>query len=488
MNQIENKRVALVRPAYSAVYGLFKTKVKQESVIPPMGLMYIAAVLEGNGYEVKIFDCEIDTLSNEELISALKTFDPLITGVTSATPNHWIACEIIKKIKQEVGCFIVSGGPHPTVQPEEVLQETAEIDFVIRYEGEFSMLELINKIRLNDTNFAEIDGLSFRSGNGIIEITHNKDRELIEDLNELPRQSYHLLPYEKYTHSVPRKGIKKMAAILTSRGCPNNCSFCFRMFGRTVRNRSIESVLDEIEYAIKELGVEWVTFYDDTFTVDKNRAIQVFRGMRDRGIKVDFQCFVRANTINDELMQEMIASGCKIVSLGIESGNDEILKGVKKGTNVEMIRGAMNLIAKYDIEIRGSFILGLPFETKKTLRDTFRLIEELPLHRINVNICTPNPGTELFRQAQRGEGIRLLSNNWQEFRRHGNCVIETDELTPKELINYQKEALRLFYTRKDVLEYHLDQFLKGEKDMFYFRPVIFALKQELDNREVEVKE
>lgn len=476
MNEINNK-IALIRPSYSVVYGLFKTEVKQESVIPPIGLLYIASVLLKNNYEVKIFDCEIDKITSEDLVLRLKEFNPLIIGVSSATPNYWMARDIIKKIKVELKTIIVLGGPHATVCAEEVLKNDSEVDFVVRGEGEFALVELADKIRAGQNDFENILGLSFRQGTAV---THSFDRPLLENLDELPEQAYSLVPYQKYTHSVPRKGVRKMAAILTSRGCPNNCTFCFRLFGRTVRYRSMEKVLEEVEYAVKNLGVGWITFYDDTFTVDKKRAIKICREIRDRGLKFDWQCFVRANTIDDELMHEFIAAGCQIVSIGVESGNDEVLRRVKKGTNVEMIRRAADIISKYDVEARGSFILGLPGETEETIKDTFKLIMELPLKRINVNICTPYPGTELFEQASRNEGIRLLSNNWQEFKRHGNCVIETDGLRSEQLIRYQKEAINMFYTRKDVLEYHLDQFLKGERDLYYYRPLIFALEHAMN--------
>jgi radical SAM superfamily enzyme YgiQ (UPF0313 family) len=338
-------------------------------------------------------------------------------------------------------------------------------------------LELANHLKENTAFSDEIKGVSLRKGG---EVIHHPARPFIENLDELPLQSYHLVPHDKYMHSVPTKGLRKMAAVMTSRGCPNRCTFCFRMLGQEVRYRSIESVMQELEYVLNKLNVKWVTFYDDTFTTDKQRIINICEEIKKRNLNFEWQCFVRANCIDDDLMEAMISSGCKVVSLGVESGNDEILKRVKKGTTVQLIRKAVDTIAKYDIEARGSFILGLPGETEETVEDTFKLIRELPLHRINVNICTPYPGTELFEQALRNEGISLLSRDWKEFKRHGNCVVRTDDLGPDELIEYQKQATILFYTREDVLKYHLDQFIRGERDMFYYRPLIFALKHALD--------
>lgn len=470
-------RVALLRPGYSVVYDLYKVSSKVEAVVPPIGLMCIAANLEKHGHEVRIFDLEMSRTPIDELISELQTFDPGLVGLGTATPTYFIAQELASKLKSALNVPVALGGPHASILSENVLNETPAVDYVARHEGEQTIVELVEALE-GRRELTDVQGIYYRDG---IQVHKNPDRKLCENLDDLPMQSFHLIDHDKYMHSVPLKGMRKMGAVLTSRGCPSQCTFCCRVFGKHVRERSISNVMDEVEYLLTKLGVQWVTFYDDTLLLKKSRVLAFCEEIHRRQLKFDWQCFARVNNIDDEIVEHVVEAGCKIISVGIESGNDEILKQIRKGTTVELVRKATSIISKHPVELRGSFILGLPWETQETLADTYKLIMELPLNRVNVNICTPYPGTSLYDQALEGAGIHLLSADWREFRRHGHAVIRTDELSPEDLVEAQKKFVRDFYTRPSVLRYHVEQFIAGERDMFYYRPLVHSLQQVMEN-------
>lgn len=458
------KKVTLVRPPYSNVYGIYKSIPRDREVRPPLGLLYLASALESIGCNIAIIDGEPELLSTEEIVRKVKLSSPDFVGVTATTPEFHIAEEIIRNIKKyDSNITTIAGGAHVSVLPEESLKDCPDIDYIVVGEGEKSIVKIVNE--------------------------QPKQRIIssppIQNLDELLPPARHLIDYNHYRYPVSHKGLVKMDAIESSRGCPFHCTFCFRLHGNKVRFRDPIQVADEIENSYRERGAELFMFFDDTFTLKRDRVIAILDEIINRGLKLEFYCFTRVDTLDEKLLRKMKEAGFVKITMGIESGNQEMLDLFKKGTKLEDYERVYNLMAALDLETRGSFMIGCPYETYQTIADSINFAKKLPLYRIGVNVLTPYPGTEIYNSALKGEGIRLVCKDWKEFKRWGTSVIETDELSKEDIEYYQKKFLREFNSSPKVLFYHLKQLLKGNLSYYYYRPIIYAVRQRIKYKLIE---
>ena len=439
-----------------------------------MGLLYVAASLEQDGHEVEVIDGEADDLTPEKMLQAVEKSKPDIVGAGATTVDFEYANALLKQVKEKLGIQTVIGGPHSTIMPTRVLEENPHIDFAVRGEGEITARELVKELAAGK-NFSKVDGLSFRKGDKIV---NNRERELIPDLDSLPRPARRLVDQKKYLFPVPYRGMELVSEIQTSRGCPQKCVFCYRMFGMKLRLRSVKSVVDEIEYCVKELGVKFISFADDTLTIVPKRLIEICDEIIARKIKVHWFGLSRADKLNEEIIKKMKSAGCVMMSIGVESGSQEILDSMKKGTTLEQCRESIRLLKKHGFVTRASFIMGLPGEDRRTLRKTIDFAKDLALDRAFFNIFTPYPGTPLFEMAERGEGgVQLLTHNWKDFTRSGNAVINLGDIDSEELMEWQKIAMMEFYARPRIIFNHLLEFIRGERAWYYYRPFFFGLKE-----------
>ena len=500
------KRVVLVRPSYSGVYKLFKDK-SRTPIVPPIGLGYIASVLRGGTYDGDsirkgeaskydpiIIDNEILKQESSKLADLIVEYHPIMVGISAATTSFYEALGIAKAIKERSNIYTCLGGTHATSLGEGALKEGEYFDCLIQYEGEYTLLELLEALE-NKSDLKKVSGLIYREDDKVV---INNLRPLIPDLDRLPLQAYDLLDMKQYNHLIPGYGMNPMGALLTSRGCPQTCHFCFNQFGKSIRFKSPQKVLEEIEYLLDNFDVKWLTLYDDSYTWPDSRYAkkgkyyrvkQISRGLKKLRINIPYQIFMRANSVDEQTVNEIVDSGCKVISIGIESGCDTILKNAGKGVNQKIIKNALEILNKFypNIEIRGSIILGLPGETHSTVQKTMDLLKEIKIQRVNVNIATPYPGTKMYDMAIKGEDIAFIKGakkDWERFRRHGNCLINTGDLNSEDLINYQKEAHTLFYSRPDILKHHFNMIKECIKhssslksNSYYFRPFVFALKE-----------
>jgi len=473
-------KALLTRPAYSPLYQLFTSKTRYKAVDFPLGIAYVAAALDRDGHQVEIVDGEANDLTPSELVKGIEVSKPDIVGTGATTVDFDDANLILKEVKERFNVTTLLGGAHATVLPDQVLRENPHIDYLVRGEGETTARELLKQLEQKGS-LSQVEGLSYREEGRII---HNADRPLIPDLNENCVPARHLLDQSKYLLPLPGKGLRRQTAIQALRGCPFKCIYCYRMFGNRVRFRDPVLVVNEIEDCINNYGVEYVNFVDDTFMINAKRVIEICEEIMKRKLKFSWQCFTRADTIEEDLLRIMKKSGCKQISIGVESGNQEILDKAGKGTNLEQYVRAYKLLGKIGFEKRGSFILGLPYENAKTLRDTVDFAKKLKLDRAFFNIGTPYPGTQLFQMAERGEGLHLTTKSWKEFKRWGNAVIELEDTSRDELMEWQKIATMEFYARPRIIFHHLKAFLGGDHKKYYYRPLLLGLK-EFYNRKIK---
>ncbi len=443
--------------------------------VHPLGLLYIASVLEKNSYNVSILDAFSFGKSLDEIKNKIIDFMPDIVGITAMTLMACDAYEVAKAVKQiNHNIIVVIGGPHATALHDEALK-TGNIDIAVLGEGEYSMLEICKDIEKRKNKLNRISGIVFKSNGNIIK---TDIRPKFDELDSIPLPAYHLLPDFKYYNPPPHWGKKgRFASIITSRGCPYDCSFCSvtRSWGRKYRYRSAESVITEIEYLNKDYGVSFLSFRDSIATLHKRRLIEICRGIIDRKLKIKWNCNARTNEVDLELLTWMKKAGCKSIFYGIESGNEQILsqfKGLKK----DDIRQAINITDKVGIKPHGFFMFGLPGETKETMRETIDFAKNLKLHTAGFTTVTPFPGTGLWDYSLSHNLI--LTTNWNEYNLKGKPASKHLNLSAEEILDAQKKAFRGFYLRPKIIYYQLKN-IKSFNDLanYVHEAIINLLKK-----------
>lgn len=389
------------------------------NILPPLGIGYMAAVLEKNGFSPKIIDCLPLGMSVEALIEELKREKPDIVGFSSTVIFINTTKEAARMVKEALPeTVVILGGPHVTSLPEETMQ-CKDFDIGVLHEGEYTFLELAEALEKDrglmcrKEKLAKIKGIVFRDANEKLVFTDQ--RPLICNLDELPFPARHLFPplgvYSPVEASFKRR---PYAHLMSSRGCPYQCIFCdSKIFGHTVRVRSPENVIAELELLVKKYGVREVRFFDDTFTFDRKRVFELCRLMKERVPDLVWTAITRVNCVDPEMLKAMADAGCWQISYGLESGNQRILNIMKKGTTLEQGRNAIKWTKAAGMETRAYFIFGMPGESAETINDTVRFAKELDLDVVTFYNVTLMPGNELYQIANR-EG-RILHRNYEHY-------------------------------------------------------------------------
>jgi anaerobic magnesium-protoporphyrin IX monomethyl ester cyclase len=410
----------------------------------PIGLAYLAAVLEENGYDVTVIDCPALEVDLKQLKTKLASINPDVIGITSMTPT--IQSALLSASTAKEACpdaMVVLGGPHATFMDEQVLNEEAAVDVVVRGEGEETLLELA-KIVSNPMGFNKIQGITFRN-NG--QTVRTPTRPFIKNLDELPRPAYKYFPLEKY-----RLFGRRMLPIMTSRGCPSQCSFCTtaRMFGKAFRARSPKNIVDELEWLRDGHGADAFSFYDDTFTLDKKRALKICEEIRNREIGLPWDCQTRVSVVSEEILLKMRQANCQQVFFGVESGCQKILDAVHKGTTVEQNEKAIRLAKDAGLFVSVSVMIGYPGETKDMLQETIDLIKRAEPDDVYICVATPYPGTELRRVVEQ-MGWEM-SNDWGQYDTI-TPVFANPNLSAEEIRKLRTSFYNSFYSPKYVLRH-----------------------------------
>ena len=410
-------------------------------VMPPLGLAWMASVLEKHGHQVLICDAHAERLPMDQIANSLAQlghFD--LVGITATTPIISNALEIARQARRLwPACRLVMGGVHPTVLPDETLAEPA-VDVVVRGEGEITITDLAAH-----TPFAEIRGISYRQAGKII---HNPDQILIEDLDSLPMPAYHLLPMDKYYPSAGAAKRLPAVSMLATRGCPGRCTFCYRIFGNKLRVRSGRKVAEEVKHLQDTYGIKEICFYDDTFTVFKKEVHAFCQRLEELHVNLTWSCFSRVDTIDQLLLDDMKAHGCHQIMYGIESASPEILANVGKRADLDKARRAVAITKKAGIDVRAAYMLGNPGETLETMQQTLDFAIELDTDVAIFNIATPFPGTDMFQWAK-SRGL-LTTENWDEYD-FANPVMKLPTVSLKQIHEFYQRAYRKFFLRPKYL-------------------------------------
>jgi radical SAM superfamily enzyme YgiQ (UPF0313 family) len=433
--------VLLINPPWKTKKGNIWNSIA--GCIPPLGLAQLASYIARDGLRVFIVDSNADKISIEEIPGKIRELNisPVFIGITSTTSiiNQAIAAAKVCK-ENYPQSKIIMGGVHPTLFPDEMLQNIF-IDFVVRNEGEETLLELVSG---NDVS--SIQGLSYRV-NGVVK--HNQAREFLKSLDDLPFPAYHLLPMKKYRPALG--GYKQLpgTGLITTRGCPGRCTFCCgQYFGTKIRTRSAKKIFEEIKLLNKDYGIKEIAFYDDTFTAFKQNVVDLCDLLIASGLNITWSCFARVDFVSEELLMLMKKAGCHQICFGVETASQEILNNIKKHTSLDKASSAVALTKKCGIEARITLMLGNPGETVQTMEDTLKFAIELDPDIALFNITTPYPGTEMYNWAK--ENNYLITTDWSQYDL-SHPVMAVPGLDVQEISKFYKKVYSRFYGRPSYI-------------------------------------
>jgi len=377
---------------------------RAQGVYQPLGASYIAAVLEGDGHEVGILDIPAENLTVDEARDRISRFRPDVVGVTAMTSTLRGALEAAR-LGKDAGATVVIGGPQMSVYPGETLSYDY-VDYGVVGEGEYVMRELISALQAGSE--AKIPGLVRRIGGKVVV---DGGYGLVADLDALPSPARHLLPMDKYYCAITDR---KFTTIVSSRGCPYKCGFCFKQpCDSHPRYRSPGKVVDEMEECVRKYGTKWFMFYDDTIGVRREHLSGICEEIIGRGLDIKWESPIRVNNVDEELLKLMRKAGCVRLRYGVESGDEGILRLMRKGITPGQVREVFKRTREAGIETFGYFIIGYAHENPSTMRRTIDFAKELEPDWVMFTLATPYPRTHLYDLAV--EAGLVVGDYWRDF-------------------------------------------------------------------------
>ena len=443
-------RIILINPPFEDEYSVGSSKsIKYVlNVIPPLGLAYLAAALEKGGFSVRIIDGFVEDINISEIISS----QPDIIGLTATTPTFNSALSIAKRIRENLpSATIILGGAHITAMPFEAMR-AGPFDIGVIGEGEEALVELVKAVGTEQcsvptkTDLRSIKGLIYREGPNLV-ITPK--REAIMNLDNIPFPARHLLPpLSRYRPTPASYRRLPLGVMITSRGCPQQCTFCDRaVFGNSYRFRSPENVLGEVDELIAKYGAKEIRFFDDCFALNRERAYQICAGLRKRKAKIPWTCLTTVGSVTKELLKEIKESGCWQVLYGLESGSDRMLKLLKKGASLDQNIQAVKWAKEAGLSVRADFIVGTPGETEESLKETLDFALKMKLDYAHFNKFVPYPGTALYEQLVK-EGHSFDFGRGSSITDNESLQYIPDTLADKDFYrNFINLAHKKFYLR-----------------------------------------
>ena len=418
------------------------------AILPPLGIAYIASVLEQEGHDVKIIDGPAQATVYEydfcDLEKDIRNFNPDVVGVSASTSqidHAKIALEIVKKYNKD--CLTILGGPLISADNNALLS-LENVDYGVIGEAEKTFSIILEKYE-NGEKLEGCSGLLWREGNSV----KSEKPPVVYNLDEIPMPARHLLNMSLYRPSPANYRRLPATTMITSRGCPYKCIFCSRPTeGMVWRPYSAKRVVDEIEILVKEFGIKDIQMFDDTFTLDPKRTENICKGIIERNINVSWNCMTRVDRVTPELLKLMAQAGCYEIGIGIESGVQRILDFIKKDLTPEKVRNGVKWAKDAGIDVRGFFMIGFPTETKEEILETIKFAKDLDIDVAQFMISTPFPGTEMW-EISKAYGT-INDNDLSKFTFYApdeTLPFSSNLLSDKEILDLYKYAFRSFYLR-----------------------------------------
>ncbi len=429
----------------------------------PDWLAYATAVLEQAGLSVRLYDFPAMDWGKDRLRELIREHKPRFVVLDSTTPSIFSDIECARICKEESACMVIMVGPHASALPEETLK-TAQgaVDAVCVGEYDYTVRDIV----IHERNLTLVPGIAFlKDGQPF----RTEPRPLITDLDALPFPAWHHLDLLKYFDGGK---LHPYIDVIAGRGCPNRCVFCLWpqvMHGMKFRMRSPGNIVDELEHDIclcpEVLKGGEFFFEDDTFTVDKARAVGICEEILRRNLRITFSVNARVDTADEGLFRIMKRAGCRELLVGFESGDQEMLDRMHKNTTIEDARNFMALTNKTGLDVHGCFVLGLPGETRETMEKTLQFALDLGLHTVQFSGAVPFPGTDYFRYCQEAGLIKAAS--WAEWLEEGEQgqVVDYPGLSKAEIDACVDRGLKQFYFRPSYMIRFLFQ-TRSRKDLY----------------------
>ena len=469
-------KVFFINPPFKAQYGKFSREqrspgiTKSKTVYYPLWLIYAAAVVEKEGFEVEFLDAPAKPLNDEE---SFLEIEKRVNGtklfvIDTSTPSICSDVAFASKLKKKYpDTFVTLVGTHVSALPEETLHISEDIDAIARKEYDYVIRELAQALR-DGIPLNKVRGIVYRSLDGII---FNEEMPYIEKLDDIPFAAefikHHLNERDYFFSPSTYPEIQ----IFTGRGCPSRCNYCVYpqvMHGHAYRSRSPKNVVAEFEYITKEFpDVKEIVIEDDTFTASKQRVKEICDLLIDKGInkRLKWLCNARVNNMDLDLMKLMKKAGCRLLIPGIESGNQEILNNIKKGTKIEQFEPYVKNAKKAGLLVHACYMVGNKGESKETMEDTLRLALKLNTDTAQFFPLMPYPGTEAYEWAKNsGYVLGNYSNYIKEDGNH-NTVLSMPQLTTKEMTDFCDYARKKYYIRVGYIFHRLWVGLKNPEDL-----------------------
>lgn len=469
-------KTVFINPPFKEKYGKFSREQRSPAITKsgcfyyPLWLIYAAARVERDGFEVEFIDAPAKQLSNGFCLKKIEETarDARLFVVDTTTPSIYNDVAFAAELKKQYpNAVVVLVGTHVSIRPEETLEFSKYVDAVTRKEYDLSVYEIACALR-DGKEWRNVKGITYRDTDGVIRA--NEDMPYIEDMDDVPFASAFIrkhLDVEDYFISI---ATFPEIQIFTGRGCPFYCNFCLypqTMHGHKYRFRSPQNVVDEFQYIVDHFPeVKEVVIEDDTFTAEKNRVLDVCRLLIDKGIhkKLRWMCNSRV-TLDYETMVMMKKAGCRLLLPGFESGSQKILNNIRKGTKVEQFKPFVDHARKAGMQVHGCFIVGNKGETRKTMQETLKVALTLKLDTVQFYPLMPYPGTEAYDWAvAQGYLSGKYTDYLQEDGNH-NTSMHIGDISSRELVEFCNMARRKFYLRPWYIGHRIVMGFKSVDDL-----------------------
>lgn len=446
-------KVLLINPptSFSQIYGEWDLS-PLDTYVPPLGILHLASYIREYNHEPLILDLQVERMDLQEIINFILSKNPEIVGFSAMTINCLNVNKIATELKKNMFLApVILGGAHISAAPVETLKKFKAVDYGVFGEGEITFLELIERIS-NAQSCEEVKGIVWRNDDGKVVV--NDPRMPVQSLDELPMPAWDILDGfpEKYPSSLIESKRQPATSIMTSRGCPFQCTFCDnRVFGSKVRHFSTEYTLEMMRYLKREYGIRDLMILDDNFLINKEKLFSICEGMIAEKMGFTWYCIGHAKSMTEERLHKVKEAGCWFIELGIESGNDELLKRIKKNTSKAEIREAVENAKKAGLKIKGNFIFGFPGDTRVTIEETIQFALDLRLDFLQQNFLTVWPGCAISEELSNNPNSKAnFESNWEKLA-HQRITFIPEGLLRKDLVKASKDVFRRFYLRPRII-------------------------------------
>ncbi len=480
-------KITFINPPFKTEYGKFSRESRSPSIghsgvlYYPLWMIYAAAVVKEEGFDVEFYDACAKRTNAEETLELLKD---KIEGtklfvLDTSTPSIYSDIAFGAMLKDRYpDAFVLLVGTHPTATVDETMAVDSRIDGVARKEYDYIVRDLARAIR-DGAPLDEVKGLSFRKDG---EVVNNPDADYITNLDEIPFASKFIKEYLCVKDYVFAAAAFPSIQIFTGRGCPARCNFCVypqTMHGHNYRLRSVDNVIEEFEYIVKNFPeVKEIVIEDDTFTVNKARTVEICQKLIEKKIKIRWLCNARVN-LDYETMKLMKKAGCHLIIPGVESVNQTILNNIKKGTTVEQIEKYMASAKKAGLMVHACYMVGNEGETHQTMQDTLNAALRFKTDTAQFFPLIPYPGTQAYNWAKSNG---YISGKYDEYCQEDgtlNCIINTPELSADELVEFCAQARKKYYLRPWYIFHRLKRGLTDFEDLKRSLKAFGRLKQSI---------